>query len=344
MITIEDSAILKYQNEDFRVTEVSLVLPDLISQPKNNYHSVITIQKTGYTTFEAMKFIAEFFQVDKNRVHCQGLKDEDGITKQLISVHCITPAKVIERFNKKHSQLPKGWIKAEALGYAKEPLQEKSLHGNLFDITLRGVSASQADKLIAYCKQVPDFICANYYDQQRFGLPGGPYIAHKIGRAIVENDWNKADKLYRKSGNLELDFPGQKKLPATVINKIDFRKLDFFVSAYNSFKWNDELSKLIPGNAYIDIFDSYKVKAMTKNTASAPLTLSINGYTLREDLGIGTRQKARSSFISTTIFTSNKRPDSFFPKKHSLNLQFFLPTGSYATMLVKQLWHVTSAD
>lgn len=343
MITIEDIAILKYRNEDFQVREVSLLPTHLSMTSENNHHTVLVIQKNGFTTFEVMHFLAKFFHLDRQQIHCQGLKDEDGVTEQLMSVQCIIESEAIARFNAKHAQLSKGWVKAGIRGYTEEPLQEKSLHGNVFAITVRNLDASQADRLINYCFAFQDFVCANYYDQQRFGLPEGPYIAHEIGKAIVENDWPKADALYRKSGNLELDFPDQTHLPDTVIDKIDLRKLNFFGAAYASSQWNDALSKHIHSDSFITIFDHYRVKALTENTDLLPPILSSIGYTVSEDLSVVARVKSRSSLISTTVYPTPKKPDVFFPGKWTIDLQFLLPTGSYATMLWKQFWTAEAA-
>ena len=75
---------LKCINEDFQVTEVSL-MPSFVSKGPRKF-TYIWLQKSGFTTFEVLEQIKVFFKLSFEDVCSQGLKDEDAITEQLLSI------------------------------------------------------------------------------------------------------------------------------------------------------------------------------------------------------------------------------------------------------------------
>lgn len=330
--------VIKYRNSDFKVTEVSLIPDGTSSDTRSKEHSVLHLLKEGYTTFEAINRLAEFLGIDRQSIHCQGLKDEDGVTEQIISVNLLLKTNQLDKFNHLNSNLAKGWMRLKLKGYSGSAVVEKQLHGNLFNLTIRNMNEGDVDNLIKYCEDNSDFICLNYYDNQRFGLPGGPFIAHLIGESIINKDWQKADKLYRISGNAELDYEDSMlKTNENLVKKIDIRKLNFFVSAYNSYLWNKKLSNQLTGSQEINIFDGLDVRLLSHEQTKLKPLISCDAYKVNTGKTVSRLNKSRSSIISTTIFTNNKREDSFFKGKWSLDLQFFLPAGSYATICIKQL-------
>lgn len=308
-------------------------------RPEGNSHTLLIVSKAGYTTFEALHMLATFFAVDKQAIHCQGLKDEDGVTEQLVSVQKIVTPDEINTFNAARTTLEKGRVTLTLRGFSKEAVREKNLHGNVFQLTLRNIDPQDAERLYAFCANADDFVCLNYYDQQRFGLPGGPFFAHKIGEAIIASDWQGADALYKQSGNAQLDFPdldeaGQ---DALLIDKVDSRKLAFFVGAYASLIWNQALSDAMKSDHLMEIFDDHQVRIMNKTSEAIPPLIATPNHKLDNDKKVTSGQKSRASFIRTTVFAAQPRPDNCFPGRSSIDLQFFLPAGSYATILCKQL-------
>ena len=75
---------IKCKNEDFQVTEVSLMPP--LTSKKPPQFTYFWLQKSGLTTFDVLDYIKSFFNLKFEDVANQGLKDEDAITEQLISV------------------------------------------------------------------------------------------------------------------------------------------------------------------------------------------------------------------------------------------------------------------
>lgn len=332
------SILLKYRNDDFVVDEVSL-LPHTVSEIDSRQRfTLLRTTKEGYTTFEVMRIIAQFAGIDTSQVRCQGLKDEDGVTSQLLSLDSILKIDQVNGFNSSHKELEKGWVRLALVGYSNESVREKCLHGNIFKLRLRNVSIDDAECIVSFCDGADDFICANYYDQQRFGLPKGPFVAHLIGEAIIDGDWAKANAIYIESGNLQIDFPGASPQPGRdYLTRVDPRKISFFVAAYDSYVWNKTLSNDLKATTQtMTITDGIVVGVPDSGDKVRSVTVS-DGYSLNDKLAPLKRSKSRASLISTTVYASNVQPDEFHHNKHTVDLQFFLPAGSYATMLVKQL-------
>ncbi|MBU4511813.1 tRNA pseudouridine(13) synthase TruD, partial [Patescibacteria group bacterium] len=178
---------LKSKVEDFLVNEVSL-WPDLCPREFSQF-TYIRVKKVGMTTFEALDKIRQFFRLGYSDVSKQGLKDEDAITYQLIAVKSILLAEDISRFNRKFAVSCPLLKIVDLFGYGKEPLKSRLLHGNVFKVTIRNLDKSAVNLLYNFCFKNRFFTFINYYDSQRFGVAGGHYNTHLIGKAIVENDW-----------------------------------------------------------------------------------------------------------------------------------------------------------
>ena len=190
---------LKYRNEDFRVTEVPL-MPTLSLRKQSGY-TYLWVKKSDFTTFDVIGHLKVFFNLAFNDINNQGLKDEDAITEQLISVRKILSEKNIQAFNKKYHGRER-FIKVQYIaGYGEKAVQERALHGNVFEIVIRKLGKNSAKIVFNYLSKTRHQYFLNYYDNQRFGMPGGPYTTHWIGKAIVESDWRKAYEYVRATAN-----------------------------------------------------------------------------------------------------------------------------------------------
>lgn len=335
MIRLPNNSILKYQNSDFKVSEVSLLNSDCTTNPTGMLFTLVTLAKEGYTTFEVIDILATFLQAPRSDIHSQGLKDEDGITEQLISLPVILESTRLEQFNNTYKAMEKGWLKITQASYSSQPVKEKSLHGNIFNLKIRNLPESDAVKIARKYGNSGDFIFLNYYDQQRFGLPNGPFVAHKIGEAIVDERWDLAEELYLSSGNKELDAPDTALNDGLYINLVDNRKLNFFLGAYTSYVWNKKLSDLMAYRPF-EIFPGCTVSSLNIDRAT-PTLVHADAFSISDDSKISKRLKHRAAFTATTVYVTDIDDDEYFTGKKAVTVQFLLPTGSYATMLVKQL-------
>lgn len=335
---------LKCKLEDFSVTEVSLS-PVLTEKKLANY-TYIWLRKAGINTFDAIENIASYFSIDLNDINVQGLKDEDAITHQMISLRKIVDAEAIANFNQVYITSPLLSIE-RIIGYGVQPVQEKFLHGNLFDVVVRNLDDVTAKRVEHYGTQQRFFTLVNYYDDQRFGLPGHPALAHLIGKAIVENDWGNAYQFLKASGNAIPAELATRSCTSEEISRymrsLNIKRLSFFVSAYNSYLWNIQASRTFSemnfgkelhllqnvSEVNLPLCDNFNLS----NTVCLETAFDLTGYPLR----INSRAKVRAFSVSTAIHIGHVIDDEMHPYRKKLQISFFLPSGCYATMLLKQL-------
>lgn len=337
---------LKSKFEDFEVSEVPL-MPVLFPQESAEY-TYLWLKKKGLTTFEAQEIIAENFGVCQLEVNVEGLKDEDAVTNQIVSVKKLLKKEEINSFNKKF-KLGKFAIKVENIvGYGREPVNERSLHGNSFKITIRNLSKITAYKFRDCILNTRPLSMINYYDNQRFGLSGGPYNTYLIGKSIIEGDWKRAFFEYERSGNiikknkLLVKKTTDSNSYKNFFKAINPKKISFFISSYNSYLWNNEASslmeKLNKGKKYY--FDGVGYLFIPQDLSFISTNVcKINGYSFQEkEFSIDSRIKTRSLIINTNIFVVGINNDELNRLKWKATISFFLPTGCYATMLIKQIF------
>ncbi|MBU0999130.1 tRNA pseudouridine(13) synthase TruD [Patescibacteria group bacterium] len=334
---------LKCINEDFQVTEVSLMPSFVLSGPRK--FTYIWLQKSGFTTFEVLEQIKVFFKLSFEDVSCQGLKDEEAITEQLISVKKILSEKDIKAFNKKHTFKNKFAKIKYIVGYGEKPIKERALHGNAFKIVVRNLNSTFADNLLNYIHDHKQLYFINYYDNQRFGMPGGPHNTHLIGKSIMKNNWKQAYDQLKITNNITQEV-GLKTNEVSDFKKVfasmNPKKVSFFVSAYNSFLWNAEASLVIKKHtkSKICLFENVgKLYLPTDYLFQCPHICEAGGYELiAENLSVQSKPNKRNLLVATNMYAHDLEPDELYKNKKKITLSFYLPTGSYATMIVKQLF------
>lgn len=335
---------IKCKNEDFQVTEVPLMPRFHLKKPSG--FTYLWVQKSGYTTFDALERIKDFFKLKFNDIASQGLKDEDAITEQLISVKKIVKEKDVAHFNKKHNTGKKYFRIKYIVGYGNEPIKERMLHGNSFRIIIRNLKKKTAEDLLNYLTAHRHHYFINYYDNQRFGMPGGPYNTHLIGKAVVEGNWKKAFNHIKITNNVLSDI--QKAIENTSDYKkffktINPKKVAFFISSYNSFLWNNQTSLLVKKHTdsrkycFEQVGDLY---VPASHSFQCPHICEADGYEFVEKT-FTTKPKvySRNVVVGTTIYAHDLENDELHKGKKKLTISFFLPTGSYATMIIKQIFH-----
>lgn len=163
---------IKEQVEDFRVEELPLYPPS-----GKGEHTFLEIRKTGVSTFQAVRAIAQALDVPPNRIGYAGLKDAQAITYQVLSVHGVPPEAVTSL---KLPNIDIVWAERH-----NSKLKIGHLRGNHFTIRVRGVTqsalgASQAILDVLAQRGVP-----NRYGSQRFGQRGN---SGQLGKSVVRRD------------------------------------------------------------------------------------------------------------------------------------------------------------
>jgi len=163
---------IKEHPKDFMVEELPLYPP-----AGEGEHTFFEIRKVGRSTFDAVRTIARALGVPPNRVSYAGLKDAQAVTCQVLSVHGISPERVMAL------DLP--GIQIVWAERHRNKLKIGHLRGNRFTIRVREVAeaalpAAQATLDVVGRRGVP-----NWFGPQRFGQRGDSAL---LGRAVVCRD------------------------------------------------------------------------------------------------------------------------------------------------------------
>ena len=311
-----------------------------LSAGEESEYSVWILKKQGYSTFDAVEIFSDFYGIKTELVGYAGLKDEEGITVQRISTpigYEQTILAGLQEFNQSNGYGEKT-ICVFYIGTSDMPVSVGKLNGNAFRLTLRNLQPETAELLINLKKKVLFF--PNYYDQQRFGLPGQDKVTHNIGESLLLGDFKKAYEWCCRGGivvNCE-------ETPESYFEHVDDRKKSFYCNAYASAAFNLELSRKI--SFLTEMCYSYKIAdGLSVNLPFEAQTLVdkelLGQYTAIDRYDVPNfrvpRKSKRENAISTSMRFSNLKPDELHQNRFCIVIEFDLPMGCYATIALRQL-------
>lgn len=336
---------LKVIPEDFIVKEKHcLCLEDKDSAEENIY---FLLQKKNYETFEAISIIANHFKIKQNEIGYAGLKDIDGVTEQYISISTESVRDRIKYCRGTYYNVmdfENKFIRLFHTGKVGERINVASLEGNQFDITVRGIDASISNKINNKTYISMSFI--NYYDTQRFGIPGGDKITHFLGEAIERKDYASAIKLVNRIKDSQDIVERPLRSIDDFFSRIDLRKIAFYRSAYSSYKWNSQIIERLENSHQIKnciISETEGIKFIFPGCIDNAIedVLKNLQYKYKRHIVVDNNiipiDTDRPPIINTKVMLGEIEKDEFNYGKYKFIVSFFLPSGCYATMLIKQL-------
>jgi tRNA pseudouridine13 synthase len=172
---------LRQRPEDFRVEEFPSVTPTAPGGTGGPF-AFYRLDKRGWTTPDALNALRRRWKVDFRRLSYGGLKDRHADTTQYLTIH--------NGPEKHHDQ---GGFKVTYLGRLGEPYTSEHVRANGFMVTLRSLSAADAERAQAALPEVADVGVANYFDDQRFGSVGDGTAF--VAREMVLGNFEQALKL-----------------------------------------------------------------------------------------------------------------------------------------------------
>ncbi len=270
-------------------------------------YTLALLKKRGITTHDAIKFLSKKFGAE---IGYAGLKDKHAVTSQYITVKGS-----IDDIKTDRMQLTK-------IGLTNKMMQIGDLEGNKFYITLRGCKIERIEKII---EEIKSRGLPNYFGPQRFGLEGN----HKIGKLILQKKYGEALRIINKRSKRKYDS----------IKDVDKKALKFFIHAYQSFIFNSVLDKYIPGypKPFFGNFPIVGYDTKLKNDfASKEIKKIIDKDMIKignfeiKGLNVKCIGSVRQYFIKI------KKID-YQIKRKTVKLEFDLPKGSYATVLIKEI-------
>lgn len=337
---MSNTAVLKDRPADFVVRE-SLVIQ--LDDDQNRAQQYLVLRKSGYTTMEAIRLIADKAGVSSREVTYGGLKDEDGITEQLVAV----PPGVLANWSDAGpwalEESDDRWLRLNHYGYGEQPLRIGALQGNGFHLVVRNLGPDRAAWL-ADLRKVNLFVL-NYYDVQRFGVPGGPKRTHEVGAAMLAGEWDRALEvligLRAPESSLAQAWRGSAE---DFFRELDPRNAAFYLAAHGSAKWNAELRDVVTrvGNATVRVeldgltYDYLSSIEDVLDVLADTRELAYTKYTFDEGRA-AEHISMRPTVVQTVVSISTAEPDDFRDGRSKVALNFFLPSGCYATAAVRQL-------
>ncbi len=145
--------------DDFEVEEVAAYAPS-----GSGEHVFAFIEKRGLTTKDAVRALCDHVGADPKAAGWAGLKDRHAVTRQWISLWGSTPDAVTK------AEIEGIRVLEAALHPHK--LRTGHLRGNRFRIRLRQIDASRIEDLRRVLSEIETRGLPNYYGEQRFGREG----------------------------------------------------------------------------------------------------------------------------------------------------------------------------
>ncbi|MBN9119913.1 MAG: tRNA pseudouridine(13) synthase TruD [Planctomycetes bacterium] len=383
---------LKQRPEDFRVEE----LTDATAGDAGEF-AFYRLDKTGWTTPDALAAVRRRWQIDFRRMSYGGLKDRHAATSQHLTI-----------FRGPKRNLSHERVALTYLGQRAEPFTATDIRANRFRVTLRAMSGAAVSRADAALGEVAGAGLPNYFDDQRFGSVGerGEFVAKEMVFGRFERalwlalaapyEFDRADAKREKATLTEHWAKWaecQAKLPKgharSLVSYLAAHPTDFkgavarlrpelqglYLSAYQSYLWNKMLSawltralgaanltgvelKLGRVPAPVRVPDESRAaweslalplpSARVKPEPEAPWVpiveevLKEEGLTLAE-LKVKGMQKPffskgdRAACVRPENLSSAAEADELNKGRMKLALNFDLPRGSYATILVKRV-------
>lgn len=325
--------------EDFHVSEV-LSIPQLKSTASTY---IYLLEKSGYRTLDVIAELEQLLKLHSlEKIGFSGLKDEDGVTLQHISLPRALSEAEIEMIHKHLRKSSDHYATIRFFLPANAHLKVGGLHGNCFRINVRHLPKSVVRKITS--KKEHSLFFINYYGPQRFGLPDQIKNTWRIGKALIQQDFAIALHELQKQKSPEAhsarQFSGS---PCEYFTSLDTRLLAFFQSSFYSKLWNDSiihsLSSLgIPSEQMLIDDVEYLVpldQSATVRALAANLRLTNKRAVVRHN-EMSVQEYNRPPVISTKVMVEDSGIDDRNEGSYYCTLSFFLPSGCYASMLIPQ--------
>lgn len=326
---------IKTTPEDFVVEEVISTLP------KGKRYILIRLIKKNFNTIETIELISKKYKIKEKQIGFCGLKDKRAITTQYLTL----PSFLKNHFNHKiiYGNEEK-YIKLEYLDEVDERLCSDFLLKNLFRIRI------YLNKKITLEKKIKSFI-ENYFDNQRFS-----HYNISVGKSIIKKEFIRAADILSKDHNIIKKYlKNNKNDYIGALRTIQSRLLTLLIHSYQSYLWNELLKNFVKRDEYKTFENFYFcIKKPKIKYKSLPLVgfdfeqknypheikkiydhlLKIDGVTYRDFV---IKQLPKLSVNSNSRQSYNYAEIDITTKGNIINLEFSLPKGSYATIVVKKI-------
>jgi tRNA pseudouridine13 synthase len=324
---------IKTQAEDFEVEEIPAYQPS-----GSGDHLYLWIEKRDMGAEYFVRQVARRLDIPVSEVGTAGLKDRRAVTRQMVSV----PARAEERL----PQLDGDGLRLLNVSRHGNKLKPGHLHGNRFRILLRGVAPEAASRLPPLLESLRRSGVANFYGPQRFGREGETV---RLGLALLRQEPPPADirantrkpflrKLALSAAQSSLfnhclacrmaDGLLRRVLPGDVLARWPFGGM-FVAEDTEREQARLETREIVPAGPMFGrkMFTAAAEAARREEQVLQDAGLERAAFTAFGKLLSGTR---RHNLIYVDDLTGGIESDG-------VRLQFTLPAGSYATVLLREI-------
>lgn len=189
--------ILKQSPEDFLVEEVTSLSPG-----QDGPFALYRLEKSNWTTADALAVVRRRWKIDLRRVSFGGLKDRHAHTFQHFTI-----------FRGPQRKLSQQGIAVTFLGQVGEAFTSQHIEANRFRLVLRDLSDAAVTHARAALAEVAQVGLPNYFDDQRFGSVAGH--GNFLAKALMLGDHERALRL-ALTAPYPHDRAAQKKEKATL--------------------------------------------------------------------------------------------------------------------------------
>ena len=304
--------------DSFEVEEVPVYLP-----VGEGEHLYLWIEKKELSTENVLKKLSEISGIPMREMGTAGKKDLNAITRQWISMKSHDPAHE-ERLKKYQSED----VKILKILRHGNKLRTGHLKGNQFHLLVEG--SGNMDHLINAFNDLCSKGIPNYYGWQRYGRHKANA---KFGEMLVKREWDSFVESYQEIEKKRLNSISRIRLPRRV----------FYANAFQADMFNQMLfdrgkkfDLVEPGDRSTEKWGNVVPTGVLPG-CSVPLTEHEETYFKHWDLDLDLFKKSQW----LPILKGQRRPYVVFPAEYKAEkksdsqclLSFFLPSGSYASML-----------
>ena len=339
--------LFKQTKEDFVVTEIPLY-----EFSGEGEHLILKLRKKDLATWDAIEILAKYLNCSTREFGYAGLKDKNAMTIQCISIH--------KKFEEQLENFEHPNIKILEKTYHNNKIKVGHLKGNKFFIRLKRVSLVDAKKIEQVIGQIVTFGIPNYFGFQRFGVEGNNYLK---GKEIIEG------KLKERNRNLKQMYINAyqsflfnawlskrieiSKLVEAFEPKEIYERINLPLEVVKRMKKQKHPFKLITGDLLshypfgkiftIENLEEESEKFYQRDRVPTGLLCgnrvknSVDlAYEIEKEFEEKTAEDGsrRFAWIFPEDFESNYKED-----KNWMELQFYLPKGSYATEVIAEIIH-----
>ena len=267
-------------------------------------HLVMFVRKKNISTMEMVGIFARYLGIKNRDIGYAGLKDKHAMTKQYISIHK-QHEEALEKFE--HES-----IKILSKVYHNNKIRIGHLKGNRFYIKLKKVNPTSAIKIDEALKNISEYGMPNYFGYQRFGNDGDNHID---GEKIAKGEKKERNPKIKK---LKIQKHPFKVMLGDIMEHYPHGRLFDFDGSDEDLERFNSRSISVTG-----LLCGTKVKTSTDTAGTIEKTYN---DTIKAD---GAR---RYAWIYPTEVEGR-----FNQIEAQYELNFTLPKGSYATVLIEEL-------